>query len=229
MCGHVLPRYIPHTGHTTLYTLHEGMPRFLLIFPFFGTPRGTRRNANMVETSTKLYTTLYTALGSLGSLVTFPPPLPVRRKNPKHCPRSITQYEGGERNKNYALQTHFVYTAHFWPSKLFGPARKKARPTAMIFGFLWTCVSLLRISGASDRAAEFCQISVNYCTYVQTGSMVSCGRCSDALWAPVVKQSFVFGARAGGSGQPTEKFSSFESVTCSEFRLSPGLFCVSLR
>ncbi len=44
-------------GHISWYTM------FWLITPHFTTPRGTRRNANMVETSTTLCTTQYTALG----------------------------------------------------------------------------------------------------------------------------------------------------------------------
>ncbi len=41
---------------------------FFIVTPFFTTPRGTKRNANMVERSTRLYTTVYAALGLLGRL-----------------------------------------------------------------------------------------------------------------------------------------------------------------
>ncbi len=38
----------------------------MLITPFFGTPRGTKRNANMAKTSTRISTTFYTRRGLLG-------------------------------------------------------------------------------------------------------------------------------------------------------------------
>ena len=71
LAGHIawyVPRVPRWRRHITWYVPRmQGIPRFLLITPFFATPRGTRRNANMVETSTKLCPTLYAALGSLGN------------------------------------------------------------------------------------------------------------------------------------------------------------------
>ncbi len=63
--------------------IKRGIPHFLLIAILFGTPRRTRRNANMVETSTKLCTTLYAALGLLGTL--FKPPFIEPHKKVVHA------------------------------------------------------------------------------------------------------------------------------------------------